>query len=169
MAEELYSIQGFLWKHKKGVTGGTWKKNWVYADHETILQYSGNQRPLQNETAKYSWKVVNCEIRPSKLRRFAFEIVHRPPTEPSNQEIIVFAADDGASYQQWMKILVDNRAITERAEPTEEVEEEREESEEAEEKQLETSASRIERMVKSFFKRKKVKKVRMLSRSRYFL
>jgi hypothetical protein len=97
---EVYSIQGFLWKYKRSVTGGSWKKNWVYADNLVLSQFAGNHRPSANEAPKYSWKVEECQINPSNLRRFAFEVI-------TGSETVIFAADDQESYQKWLKILVE--------------------------------------------------------------
>ncbi|RYG97075.1 hypothetical protein EON65_53410, partial [archaeon] len=56
---EVHSIQGLLWKQKKGVGGSTWKKHWVYADNDHFLQWSGKTRPARNETPKYAFKLAS--------------------------------------------------------------------------------------------------------------
>jgi hypothetical protein len=97
---EVYSIQGFLWKAKKTVTGGlSWKKNWVYADQEVLLQYGGNNRPTTSETPKYTWKLADCTIQPNNARKYSFEIISL------DNSSVIFTADDADSYSKWLKIL----------------------------------------------------------------
>lgn len=159
---DVYSIQGFLWKYKKGVTGGSWKKNWVYADSTVIAQYGGNQRPLPTEAPKYKWKIADCSIRSSDLRRFAFEVtMHGGGSGVS--ETAIFAADDSKSFEKWMKILIDTHVERERQEQSQSEERYSYEEVEAirggEEKSSADVApwQRVEQQAKEFFKRNKAK------------
>lgn len=164
MSQQVYSIQGFLWKYKKGVTGGSWKKNWVYADNTVIAQYGGNQRPLPNEAPKYKWKIADCVIRASDLRRFSFEV------SLEGAEGAIFAADDASSYDKWMKILVYDHQEKEREEERESREdvtrlsgEDLDDEVEGESKDAGelSHARRAEQLAKEFFKKNKLKKVSM--------
>ncbi len=101
VTEEVESIQGLLWKYKKGTIGGTWKKNWVYADNQYFLQWPGKVRPVRNERPKYTLKMVHCKVvTKSSLKRFAFEII-----DNVQKTSMIFAADDSHSYSKWIKVL----------------------------------------------------------------
>jgi hypothetical protein len=148
-AMDIYSIQGFLWKLKKGVTGSTWKKNWVYADNLMLLQYGGNSRPTANESPKYSWRIADCHIEPSHIRRFGFEV-------STAAETIVFAADDMDSFLKWAKILGIRLPQVEAEESVpEQMESVQEEAEESK-----SDLGHLERSVQEFFRRNKFAKVR---------
>jgi hypothetical protein len=116
---EVYSIQGFLWKAKKTVTGGlSWKKNWVYADQEVLLQYGGNNRPTTSETPKYTWKLADCTIQPNNARKYSFEIISQ------DNSSVIFTADDADSYSKWLKILTGKGSNQQNAPEDDEKEEE---------------------------------------------
>ncbi len=106
MPVEVHSIQGVLWKAKKGVAATGWKKHWVYADNFTIRQWSGKTKPAKGEEPKYTMNVNECEIKPSSIRKFAFEV-----TEKSTGKSMIFAADEGVSYRKWLKILTEKMSF----------------------------------------------------------
>jgi hypothetical protein len=95
---EISSIQGLLWKLKKGVGGTSWKKHWVYADDDRFLQWSGKSRPTRTDRPKYVFKVASLSIHDSNARKHAFIVECLSVS-------MVFAADDAASFNKWMKIL----------------------------------------------------------------
>lgn len=100
MTAEVESIQGLLWKYKRGTVTNSWKRNWVYADNEHFFQWAGKNRPQRDEVPKYELFIPNCNLTRSDLKKFSFSIQLQP-----GGEAMVFATDDQHSFQKWWKLL----------------------------------------------------------------
>ena len=169
---DAYSIQGFLYKYKKGITGAvTWKQNWLYVDHEVIHQYGGKNRPTSTETPKYSWNIAECFIQPTSIRKFSFEIKY---TDKSNiTHSVIYAAEDSKSYDSWMKVLLYHQNQYEDEEDDNEEDDANEDDAEdstIDEKTNNNTAknstnykesSPTEKLILGFFKKNKFRKVRI--------
>lgn len=114
-----------LWKLKKGLTGSYWKKNWVYADGETLYQWQSTTKPVSGEAPKYSCLLGECKIEESSIRKYAFKI-----TEKTGQESMLFAADDFDSYEAWLKLFFGSIAYNSSAYSSTEIEKSEEVNEE---------------------------------------
>jgi hypothetical protein len=98
---EVESIQGLLWKYKKGITGGSWKKNWVFANNRLFLQWAGKQRPARHDRPKYELHLSNCTAKSiSTSKKYSFEIIDKV-----SKKSMIFAADDQVSFQRWLGVL----------------------------------------------------------------
>jgi len=97
---EAEGIQGLLWKYKYSVTGSTWKKNWVFCDGKKFLQWGGNMRPDKSQVPKYSLDLIECTVKESGQRPFAFEII-----DNFTKKSMIFATNSDQSYQVWWYAL----------------------------------------------------------------
>ena len=118
---EVESIQGLLWKLKRGTVTNSWKRNWVYADNEHFFQWAGKHRPSRNEEPKYNLYLPDCVVKKCELKKFAFSIQlpnhhkNTPSKQHSTHEEMIFATDDSHTFQKWWKILLKycNREVEE--------------------------------------------------------
>lgn len=96
------TLQGSLWKMKKGITGSVyWRKNWVSADHEKLEQYTSKSKPPEEEEPKYVVLLSSCVVEELSIRKFCFKI-----SDATNGTDLVFACDNFSQYESWLKFIV---------------------------------------------------------------
>ena len=96
-------MEGSLYKLKKGMTGTTWKKNWVEVDTAQIRQFPSKGKPSAKEVPKNAFPLSECHLEVSHLRKLCFKIMHK-----SSSESMVLAVDDDDEYNKWFETLRKN-------------------------------------------------------------
>lgn len=101
---DVQSVAGSLWKHKKGLTGSYWKKKWVYADHEKVLQWHEKEKSdiAKESVPQHGFVLRRCKItEEGNLRPYAFKIL-----DNDDGRSMIFAADNISEYENWLNILM---------------------------------------------------------------
>lgn len=94
-------VEGLLWKYKLSVTGSTWEMNWVFCNGKKFLQWGENiMRPDKSQAPKYSLDLMECTVKESGQRPYAFEII-----DNFTKQSAIFATNSDQSFQVWWYAL----------------------------------------------------------------